>query len=140
MAAKVTEAADETQVSAIAGQLICTCGCTMILSTCDCETAVGLLNVIRDKLDGGQSQQQIMDDFVGQYGEKELAAPKPEGFNLTAWILPFAVLVVGAVALYFLVRMWVGRGKAPGEEESPQESVQLDRYEDRLDKELEQFR
>jgi cytochrome c-type biogenesis protein CcmH len=51
----------------------------------------------------GLTRQQILDNFVATYGEKILAKPKAEGFNLTVWIMPAAVFVLALLimVLYF---------------------------------------
>jgi cytochrome c-type biogenesis protein CcmH len=59
---------------------------------------------------GGYSAQEIIDAFVGTYGEKVLMAPTKEGFNLAAYVAPFAALGAGAVIVSALIRRW---GRAP---------------------------
>jgi cytochrome c-type biogenesis protein CcmH len=126
-------------VDEIAANLMCQCGCTMVLSTCTCGTADQMRGVIKEKLAEGQAPQQIIDYFVAQYGEKALAAPTKQGFNLTAWLLPFAAILAGGGGIYFLLRKWVlgRREEAIALAELPQEAWV--EYEDRLQKELEQY-
>ena len=69
-------------------ELMCQCGCTMIVDVCDCETANQIRTKITELMDQGQGKTQIVAYFVGQYGEKMLASPTKKGFNLVAWILP----------------------------------------------------
>jgi cytochrome c-type biogenesis protein CcmH/NrfF len=58
---------------------------------------------IREMVSQGLTRQQVLDKFVAIYGEKILAIPKAEGFNLTAWIMPAVVFVLGVLImiLYF---------------------------------------
>ena len=58
---------------------------------------------IREMVSQGLTRQQILDNFVATYGEKILAKPKAEGFNLTVWIMPAAVFVLALLimVLYF---------------------------------------
>ena len=56
----------------------------------------------------GMSRQRIIAVFRGQYGEKILSAPTVEGFNLLAWIIPFAAVFAGC----FLIVGAVGRWRA----------------------------
>lgn len=58
---------------------------------------------IREMVSQGLTRQQILDNFVAKYGEKILAKPKAEGFNLTVWIMPAAVFVLALLimVLYF---------------------------------------
>ena len=63
-------------------------------------------------VDGGYSAQEIIDAFVGTYGERVLMAPRKSGFNLVAWLTPGLALVVGGfVVVFMLMRRW--RGNAP---------------------------
>ena len=61
---------------------------------------------IREMVSQGLTRQQVLDKFVATYGEKILAIPKAEGFNLTAWIMPAVVFVLGVfiMILYFTNR------------------------------------
>ena len=47
-----------------------------------------------------------MQSFVAEYGEVVLAAPTKKGFNLTAWVLPFVMLVVGGGVVRAVIRRW----------------------------------
>jgi len=55
---------------------------------------------------GGYSAQEILDAFVGVYGERVLMAPPAEGFNLFGWVAPFVALGSGAVVIAVLLRSW----------------------------------
>jgi len=43
---------------------------------------------------------------VQKYGPTVLAAPSAQGFNRVAWIMPFAVLLLGILGTMMLVRNW----------------------------------
>ncbi|MCL5677295.1 MAG: cytochrome c-type biogenesis protein CcmH [Firmicutes bacterium] len=90
-------------------QLICQCGCTMVVAVCDCSTADSIRADIAGKMDSGMTQQAILTSYLTQYGEKVLAYPVKKGFNWTAWITPFAAVVVGGGLLTYLLRKWVRR-------------------------------
>ena len=97
-----------TTVHEVASQLICTCGCdNMIVSDCNCGAADDVRAAIQSKIDNGMDKAAILSDFASQYGEKVLAAPTKSGFNLTAWTMPFIVLLVAAVAVTYVIRRWV---------------------------------
>ncbi|MCL5263738.1 MAG: cytochrome c-type biogenesis protein CcmH [Chloroflexi bacterium] len=127
-------------VEDISKELMCQCGCTMIVYNCDCSTAGQMNDVIRTKLGEGQSKQQIIDYFVGQYGETVLSAPTKEGFNLTAWIFPFVALVIGAGIVYFVLTRWfIVRGQAEHVPVNVESIAGLDAYDERLREELKDF-
>jgi cytochrome c-type biogenesis protein CcmH len=97
-------------------RLMCTCGCAQLLGECNhvgCPNSSGELNELRAGIANGQSDQQIFDSFIAKYGAIVLAAPTTSGFNLLAWVAPFAVLAAGILGTVLLVRRWsVGRALA----------------------------
>ena len=61
--------------------------------------------------------------------------PAAEGFNLTAWIMPIVVLLLGAVVLGTVLRNWSRRHIDPAAGRVP-ETDAGDPYRRRLEKEL----
>jgi cytochrome c-type biogenesis protein CcmH len=94
-------------------RLMCTCGCAEILGECNhvgCPNSSGELAELREGIAAGKSDKEIKDAFVAKYGAVVLAAPTAEGFNLVAWIAPFAVFGAALLGTVLLVRRWsVGR-------------------------------
>ena len=104
--------ANAATVSDISKQLICQCGCNMVLLNCshaECGSREAMTTLITQKIDQGQSEEQIIQFFIAQYGEQVLAAPPKRGFNLMAWIMPFAALLFGAGIIYITLKKWVRR-------------------------------
>jgi cytochrome c-type biogenesis protein CcmH len=97
-------------------RMMCTCGCAQILGECNhvgCPNSTGELSELRTGIQSGLSDQQILDSFVAKYGAVVLAAPTARGFDLVAWIAPFAVFAAAALGTVLLVRRWsVGRTQA----------------------------
>lgn len=97
-------------------RLMCTCGCAEILGECNhvgCPNSTGELNELRAGIGNNDSDQQILDTFVLKYGAVVLAAPTAHGFDLVAWIAPFAVFAAASLGTVLLVRRWsVGRTPA----------------------------
>jgi cytochrome c-type biogenesis protein CcmH len=89
---------------------------------------------IRERIAAGDTEREIKDALVREFGPGVLATPEKSGFGLLAWLLPLVVLAVGAVVVGFLVRTWSrGRGEAP-------EEASLDpELERRVDEELARF-
>ena len=44
----------------------------------------------------GDSDSLVLQSFVQKYGNTVLAAPTASGFNMVAWITPFAIFVVAS--------------------------------------------
>jgi cytochrome c-type biogenesis protein CcmH len=90
-------------------RLMCTCGCAEILGECNhvgCPNSAGELNELRAGIAAGQSDGQILAGFVAKYGAVVLAAPTTHGFDLVAWIAPFAVFAAALLGTILLVRRW----------------------------------
>ncbi len=99
-------------VSDVAKEFVCNCGCNKMLTDCDMQCGEQLRGVIAGKIGEGWDKPRIMDLLVRNYGEKLLAAPTKSGFNLTAWITPFAAILVGGVMISLAVGEWVARRRA----------------------------
>jgi cytochrome c-type biogenesis protein CcmH len=111
IAFNATQAFADADIDAIQQNLMCQCGCTMVLYSCDCGTAEQMRGEIKTMLSEGKTQQQVLDSYVSKYGEKVLAAPTKQGFNLSAYITPFAGIVVAGGSVLLVLRRWVFRGK-----------------------------
>lgn len=99
--------------------LTCQCGCGLTVHSCNhlqCGSALPLRDEIREHMAEGGSKDVILAHFRDKYGEKILSAPTTSGFNLVAWVTPFALVGAGAVFLALTVRRWRRRP-----EESPAE-------------------
>jgi cytochrome c-type biogenesis protein CcmH len=137
----ITQTAFALTTTEIAKEFICNCGCNQMLDQCDMSCGEQLRGVITGKINEGWSKDKIVAYMIDNYGESLLAAPTKEGFNLTAWILPFAVVIAGGVFIYSLGVKWVRRNKESegvGEEEKVAQKVGTE-YEDKLDNELDKF-
>jgi cytochrome c-type biogenesis protein CcmH len=90
-------------------RLVCQCGCNEQLSVCamqNCSSATPMRAEIRERLEKGESVNTIVDSFVARVGKKVLSAPTMQGFDFTAWIMPFLILCLGLVVVgWIVVRM-----------------------------------
>jgi len=98
-----------TRYNTLNHHLMCTCGCAEILGECNhvgCPNSTGELKELRAAIDDGKTDQQILDIFQAKYGAVVLAAPTAKGFDLVAWIAPFAVFAAAMLGTVLLVRRW----------------------------------
>jgi cytochrome c-type biogenesis protein CcmH/NrfF len=51
---------------------------------------------IRRQIAAGKTKEEIKDALVAQYGTEVLAEPRKSGFELTAWLVPVAAILVAA--------------------------------------------
>src|SRR5579859_446094 len=68
--------------------------------------------VIRQQLQQGQSEQQIIQYFVSRYGSNILWSPPKQGFTMLAWVIPIAILLCGALLLVMVMRGWLAGARA----------------------------
>jgi cytochrome c-type biogenesis protein CcmH len=77
--------------------------------------------VIRQQLQAGMSEQQILRYFAAHYGEQILLTPPQQGFNLLAWVMPVAIFLLGLLLVSLVVHDWRVKGRmqlaASGEQE-----------------------
>ena len=97
-------------------RLMCQCGCAQLLGECDhvvCPDRGPELSELSTDIAAGMTDQQIFDEFVAKYGATVLAAPTTKGFDLVAWIAPFAVFAAALLGTILLIRRWGGLGGKP---------------------------
>ncbi len=105
-----------SRLNTLGHQLMCQCGCAQLLGECDhvgCPDRDKELSELTTDMAAGMTDQQIMDAFVAKYGATVLAAPTTKGFDLVAWVAPFAVFAAALLGTILLIRRWGGlSGKA----------------------------
>ncbi|HTT28385.1 MAG TPA: cytochrome c-type biogenesis protein CcmH [Solirubrobacteraceae bacterium] len=67
---------------------------------------------IRMLIAQGETKQQIINNLVAQYGPSVLGKPPAHGFNLTVYILPPAILILGVAILFVTLPRWRRRTRA----------------------------
>jgi len=104
--------------------LKCQCGCNLDVYTCrttdfTCTVSPSLHRDIVALRNRGMDAAQIRADFVQQYGEQALMAPKPEGFNLAGYFVPGILMLTGIGLLSaWIVRRQRQVAAAPASAES----------------------
>ena len=93
-------------------ELVCPV-CETTLDQSNAPVAERMKAVIRARIAAGDSEEEIKDTLVAQFGPGVLAEPPGGGFGLLAWLLPLAALAGGAIALGLLVRMWSRQTPSP---------------------------
>ncbi len=106
----------EDRVRAIASELRCVVCRSLSVADSPAEMAVQMRDIVREQLVAGRTPDEIRAYFVSRYGEWVLLAPTAQGFSLTLWVLPFAVLLAGLAFAAWFLRRWSGRGRNEPEE------------------------
>ena len=93
--------------------LMCKCDdkCGKVMINCTCSTSDKTRADFRKKLESGLTVEQVIQIYVDKYGETVLSAPTKTGFNLTAWLTPFAALVGGGLGIRKIAQAWLNKGR-----------------------------
>jgi cytochrome c-type biogenesis protein CcmH len=70
--------------------------------------------VIRQQLQEGRSDQEVIAYFQARYGEQIVWSPPWQGLSLLVWLVPIGLLFGGAILIFFILRDW--RALPPSEE------------------------
>jgi cytochrome c-type biogenesis protein CcmH len=127
--------------NALSEKLVCQCGCTMVLAYCsmlNCGSATPMRAIIKEEINKGTSDEEIIAKFVRQYGQVVLAAPPAKGFNLTAWIMPFFALGAGSILAY-VVAVRMKRARTAQAASAPQASGTSSAFDAQIEQELQNF-
>jgi cytochrome c-type biogenesis protein CcmH len=123
-------------VQEVSEALTCQCGCGLTVANCNhpqCSFSVPLRVQIEKMIGQGMGRAQIIAFFRAKYGEKILSAPTVQGFNLLAWIVPFAAVFAGC----FLIIGAIGRWRGERRREPPVTGEDLPVYAPELREQLE---
>ena len=127
-------------VKEVSKQLWCPLCSGVRLDACELKACEQMREVIAVKLSEGESDQEIKNYFVAQYGPQVLGEPPLEGFNWLAWILPVVVMVGGGVFLWFRARSMIsGQKQAAASAGASYTAGGEDDYSRKLDEELKNY-
>ena len=108
VAVGASTAATQPRAADIEAEIVCPV-CETTLDQSNAPIAEKMKLFIRTRIAAGDSEQQIKDALVAEFGPEVLAEPPGGGFGLLAWLLPLGALLVGVVAVAYLVRSWTRR-------------------------------
>jgi len=126
-------AAEPPSAADLEAELVCPV-CETTLDQSSAPVAERMKLFIRERIAAGDTEREIKDALVAEFGPGVLATPPKGGFGLLAWLLPIGAVVVGAIAVTVLVRTWSRRRGPPGPERPL--DPELER---RVDEELARF-
>jgi len=127
----------EPNVRRVGEKLACLCGgCKNSVGSCPmlgCHYATPKREQIAKMLAEGRSDQQIVDAQMRQEGLQALVTPPIEGFNSLMWVMPFVMIGVGLLAIWFFIKHMQAKRVAAGAPEL--HDAVLERYHDQIEKE-----
>ena len=91
---------------------------------------------VKQYIQEGKDDKTILASFSEKYGPKVLSAPKTDNwFDLSAWLMPFAALAAGALAIVYAMKKL--RATQAAAEPSP--AAGPSPYEREIEEELKKF-
>lgn len=122
----------------VAEGLTCQCGCGLTVANCNhpqCEFSVPVREQIAAMIGRGMAGPEIIAFYRHKYGEKILSSPTAAGFNLLAWVMPFAAIAAGSAIIVVAASRW--REKPPSAPlPDPEAAVFDDELKRRLERDL----
>src|SRR5574341_660846 len=110
----------------MSSDLLCPCECAMVISTCDCSTAIQVKKEITAMKESGFSETQIFSALQAEYGKEILAHPQKNSMSL--WM--------GGVSLVIL---FVFLGYIFTKKPNPEIIPDKNKYEQRFEEEYRKF-
>ncbi len=115
-----------SRFNALGHKLMCVCGCGQILLECNhvgCPDSDRMIGELRTEIATGLPDNGVFNWFVGKYGPTVLATPIRGGFDIVAWIVPFAALLLGIGIVVFFIRIWRRRSPRNGPPTGPSSPI-----------------
>jgi cytochrome c-type biogenesis protein CcmH len=110
-------------------QLVCP-SCHTTLDQSDSEVAREMKAEVRRRIEACQTERQIRDAMVDEFGPTILSTPQTKGFDLVAWVLPIGGALLAALGLAYGARTWsrsrpgpAGAGLTPEDEQRVDEAL-----------------
>jgi len=124
----------------LGGKIMCSCGCAQMLLKCNhvgcpnSDRMIRELHALTGTATGitgpGDSSriatlkpidddEQVLQWFRQTWGVTAVVEPATHGFELLAWVIPFAALAVGLLLVVVIVRLWRSRHPQAAPESTP---------------------
>jgi cytochrome c-type biogenesis protein CcmH len=113
----------EARARALSQELRCMVCQNQSIDDSDAPLAKDLRVLVRERLTAGDSDKQVIDFLVARYGEFVLLRPPFNAHTLLLWLLPFGVLVAGAIGLRMARRQVAPAPEGNGLSEAERERV-----------------
>jgi len=110
-AAAAPQPQPQTTLPAMEQQVMCVV-CRTPLAVANGPQADAERRQIRLLIAQGKSEQQIKDALVAQYGDRVLALPKNDGFNVAVYLVPLLAVAFGLLLLAVSLPRWRRRARA----------------------------
>src|SRR6476469_8904225 len=100
----LSDAALEARARALSRELRCMVCQNQSIDDSEAPLARDLRILVRERLQAGDSDRQVIDFLVARYGEFVLLRPRFSWHTAVLWLGPAALLLIGALGLFMLAR------------------------------------
>src|SRR5437899_2789574 len=124
----LSDPALEARARALSKDLRCMVCQNQSIDDSQAPLARDLRILVRERLQAGESDQQVINFLVARYGEFVLLRPRFSWHTALLWLAPGAVLLIGACGVLVLARRYrAGSERATAEREklTPPETARL---------------
>jgi len=102
----LSDAALEARARALSKELRCMVCQNQSIDDSEAPLARDLRILVRERLQAGDSDRQVIDFLVARYGEFVLLRPRFSWHTAVLWLGPAAMLLIGGCAVLVLVRRY----------------------------------
>jgi cytochrome c-type biogenesis protein CcmH len=99
----------EARFQELGSKIMCMCGCSQMLLKCNhvgCQYSDRMIRDLRANVQRTSTDQEVFDWFRKNWGITAVVEPNKHGFELSAWILPWSVPLLGLLLVIFVIRSW----------------------------------
>jgi cytochrome c-type biogenesis protein CcmH/NrfF len=99
----------EVRFQKLGDKIMCTCSCAQMLLKCNhvgCPNSDRMRRELRANVNSTSNDEEVLNWFRRNWGVTAVVVPATHGFELSAWIIPWAVGVLGLLLVIFLIRSW----------------------------------
>src|SRR5216683_284977 len=121
----LADAALEARARALSKELRCMVCQNQSIDDSDAPLARDLRILVRERLQAGESDQQVINFLVARYGEFVLLRPRFSWHTALLWLAPAAVLLIGACGVLVLARRYRASSERATAERSEEHTSEL---------------
>jgi cytochrome c-type biogenesis protein CcmH/NrfF len=117
--AAIPSSASALTVNEVVKDLACPCECPLVLEDCNMTCGLEWKDQVGEMINKGMTKQQIMDYFIGKYGDEARITPLQRingkiyqytrSFDTADWVLLWGGIIVWILLMFFGVYIGVKR-------------------------------